>query len=279
MTTIKDVLTDARHRIAPVSASDRLDTQLLVAEALGVDRAYVIAHPEYTLTSEEADRAEAWIARRATGEPVAYILGRRAFYDRDIHVTHDVLIPRPETEHLVEEALSHLSDRPLTVVDVGTGSGAVAVTIKANAPQATVYATDVSPAALDVARENARQHATPITFYQGDLLEPVVTHTIHVDMVLANLPYICTEEMPQLDVSKYEPALALDGGSDGLTFIRRCMTQAVEICNPGAVLLFEIGAAQGDAARALAEHILKPESTHIVRDLAGHDRVLSVTCR
>src|ERR1700712_5262565 len=146
--TIRDALRAARQLIDP------LDAHVLLGDILGVDRAYLIANPDAILTPEQTVRFAKCMARCAAGEPVAYILGRRAFYDREFHVTDDVLIPRPETELLLENALGWASVRSLMVADVGTGSGALAVTFAANRPNAQVYATDVSPAALAVAREN-----------------------------------------------------------------------------------------------------------------------------
>lgn len=277
MVTIHRVLADAKRRIAPVSSSISLDAQLLLAAVLGVSRAHVIAHPERELTPHQANAYESLIARRERGEPVAYLLGRRAFYDRDFIVTPDVLIPRPETEHLLEKALAFARSQPeLTAVDVGTGSGALAVTFAAHIPTATVYATDISAAALAVARRNAG--GVNVHFLQGDLLLPLREAGVRVSLVMANLPYIAADELRTLAVSQHEPRLALDGGPDGLDVIRRLLEQVPAVCLPGAVILLEIGAAQAAAVRQLAQTILPAaRSVAVFQDYAGHDRVVQMT--
>lgn len=278
MITIRDVLSDAKARIAPVSSSPGLDATLLLAAVLDCSRAHVIAHPEKSLTTGQVERYEQLIARRSTGEPVAYLLGRRAFYDREFIVTPSVLIPRPETEHLLEIALAQAQTRTQpVVVDAGTGSGALAVTLAANVPQAQVYATDISPDALEVAAQNAREQHTPVSFFQGDLLEPIIERGIRADIVMANLPYIATGDLAELMVARHEPLLALDGGADGLDLVRRLLSQIPAACADDALILLEIGADQGAATvqlvRAQLENV---KSVDLTRDYAGHDRVVSV---
>ncbi len=273
MTTIADALRDARARFAPVSDSAGLDAHVLLAAALGVERAHLLGHPEQVLTEAQSAHFEGWVVRHAAGEPVAYILGRRGFYDRDLLVSADVLIPRPETELLLEQALAFAKGKPgLVAVDVGTGSGALAVTFAAHAPGATVYAVDISPAALAVARRNAEQEAVGVTFFEGDLLGPLIDQQIGVDLVMANLPYIASDEVPRLDVSRYEPVLALDGGPDGLDLVRRLLAQLPQVARPGALVLLEIGADQGAATLALVG-----ERGRLFQDYAGLDRIVAFT--
>ncbi|HLU11029.1 MAG TPA: peptide chain release factor N(5)-glutamine methyltransferase [Oceanobacillus sp.] len=268
---------DAIERLRPVSESAALDVDMLLGEVLGVDRAYLLAHGDQVLTDEQREQFEAWVERAANGEPIAYILGKRGFYDLEFVVTPDVLIPRPETELLLEQALDWARARPmLTTVDVGTGSGALAVTFARHAPQARVYATDVSTAALVVARQNAERHNANVTFLQGDLLSPLIEGNIRVDLVMANLPYIASDEVPTLAVSRYEPTLALDGGADGLDLIRRLLTQIPQACNPNALILLEIGATQGAATLRLVRQILNPQSADVLQDYAGLDRIVRV---
>ena len=291
MVAIRDVLSDAKQRIAPVSDSASLDAQLLLAEVLGCSRAHIIAHPEKSLAREQSSQYESLVARRAGGAPIAYILGRKAFYDREFIVPPAVLIPRPETEHLLELALAFVEQRaaednnpdrdeatlrPVTVVDIGTGSGALAVTLAARIPQAAVYATDISPEALAVAQENAARYNTVITFFLGDLLQPLIERHLKIDLVIANLPYIATGEIGALAVGKHEPHLALDGGADGLDLVRRLLVQAPLVVNPGALILLEIGAQQGEATRQFAQEKLKPRAVHIHQDYAGLDRVVAI---
>jgi len=274
---IRDALHSAAKRIQPVSESARLDAQLLLMAVLGVERAYLLAHDDETLTPEQAERYESYVTRAAAGEPLPYILGKRAFFDLELFVTPDVLIPRPETELLLEEALRFAAARQsLTAVDVGTGSGALAVTFAVHAPQAAVHASDISPAALAIARRNAEKYQANIHFYEGDLLQPLIERGVKVDLLLANLPYIPHDEMLTLQVSRHEPLLALDGGADGLDLVRRLLSQAKEVCHPGALLLLEIGSGQGAAAMATAHAALETQACDVLNDYAGHDRILRV---
>lgn len=270
MPTIRHLLMQARGRLSA------LDAHVLLSEALGADRAYVLAHPEVVPTPEQADRFRAWLERAAAGEPIAYLIGRRAFYDRDFRVTPAVLIPRPETELLLEQALTWAKTRPsLRAVDVGTGSGALAVTFAALVPHADVCAVDISAAALAVARNNAERHAARVTFAQGDLLAPFLPAHPRFDLIMANLPYIASDEVPTLAVSRTEPILALDGGGDGLDLIRRLITQIPHATAPHALILLEIGAGQGAAALDIAG-ALRPASAEVLPDYAGHDRIVKI---
>lgn len=275
--TIQVALQTARQLIQPAFDSASLDAQVLLAAVLSVDRSYLLIHSEQILTDEQDERFAVLVDRCATGEPLAYLLGRRAFYDRDLIVSSAVLVPRPETELLLERALTFVKERPnLTAVDVGTGSGALAVTFAANVPQATVYATDMSSPALTIARQNAVLHKTQITFYEGDLLQPLVEHDIHLDLIMANLPYIPSDEVPTLAVSKHEPLMALDGGTDGLVLVRRLLSQAVTLINSGGLTLLEIGAGQGETAAALAQNVFPTAQVSVILDYAGLDRIIVI---
>jgi len=275
--TIGDVLQDAKARFAAVSTSVSLDAQLLLAEVLGVGRAHVIAHPEKVLNPQQASQFEGWVSRRAAGEPIAYILGRRAWYDREFKVSSAVLIPRPETELLLEMALDFVRERSSAVcVDVGTGSGALAVTLAALMPSARVHAVDISPDALNIAQENARIQHVDVEFHQGDLLEPLIATGAKLDLVMANLPYIATDEMHGLAVSQHEPHLALDGGADGLDLIRRLLAQVPQTCTSDALILLEIGADQGQAVVDLAKQQLSADAIELVQDYAGLDRIVRI---
>jgi release factor glutamine methyltransferase len=277
---VADLLRHAYARLNGVSSTPRLDAQLLLACAMGCERAYVLAFGEHLPTSQQAEQFLGWLERRTKGEPIAYILGRRAFYDREFKVTPAVLIPRPETEHLLEAALEitaaleSASDRPLVAADIGTGSGAIAVTYKAHAPQVTVYAVDVSPEALAVAQTNAQR--LDITFLQGDLAQPLLERGVRVDVLMANLPYIATDDLSTLEVRKHEPTLALDGGADGLDLIRRLLQDAPALCNTGACILLEIGSGQGAATSAIAQDIFPHARVEVMPDYAGHERVVII---
>jgi release factor glutamine methyltransferase len=273
--TIQAALQQAKTRIGAA-----LDAQLLLCHVLGVDRTYLFTYPERELTSDEITQYESLVVRAAAREPFAYIVGRRGFYDLDLIVTPDVLIPRPETELLLERALAWAKDRPtLTAVDVGTGSGALAVAFARHAPQTAVHAADVSEAALNVARRNAEKYNLlhRITFHQGDLLSPLIAKHIKVDLVMANLPYIPTATIDTLDsnVRDHEPRVALDGGGDGLALVRRLIAQIPSACSPHALILLEIGADQGAAALEAAQ-TLYTSRIELVKDYAGLDRIVDI---
>jgi release factor glutamine methyltransferase len=276
-TTIQAALRQAAQAVAPTSDSAAQDVALLLAEILGVERAYLHTHPEQWLTEPQRERFEAWVERCVNGEPLAYVLGRRSFFDRMFTITPDVLIPRPETELLLEAALQYARLHPeLTAVDVGTGSGALAVTLAARVRTVTVYATDVSPAALAVAEGNARRHQAPVTFWEGDLLMPLLERGITVDLLMANLPYIPTDVVVTLPVSRYEPLLALDGGPDGLELIRRLLEQAQGVMRTGGLILLEIGYDQGMAAQWLAEQVFPQAQVRVDQDFADLDRIVRI---
>ncbi len=276
---VDQALAWARARLAEAGEAEPLDAAILLAHVLGVGRIALIAHPEQTLLPDQAAVYGALIRRRAAGVPIAYLLGRRAFFDRDLAVTPDVLIPRPETEHLVEVALAWARGKPgLHIVDVGTGSGAIAVTLAAHLPDAQVWAVDVSAEAVAVARQNADAYglAERITFLHGDLLAPVQASGVHADVIAANLPYIPSGDLAALAVTQHEPRLALDGGADGLDVIRRLLAQAPDVLAPAGLLLLEIGAGQGQAVMTLAEAVFPGAVMRLHLDYAGHDRVVSL---
>jgi len=274
-TTIQSALHMARRLIQTASDSAALDVQVLLANVLGVDRAYLLTHSDQTLTSDQETQFMVLVERCAVGEPLAYLLGRRAFYDRELIVSPAVLVPRPETELLLEKGLAFANSHPaLTVVDVGTGSGALAVTLSALCPHATVYATDMSPAALAIAHQNAALHNANVIFYEGDLLLPLLERDIHVDLIMANLPYIPSNEVPTLAVSQYEPVLALDGGVDGLDLVRRLLVQAQSLINPHGLTLLEIGAGQGAAASREVLVVFPEAHVTVELDYAGLDRIV-----
>ncbi len=270
--TIRAALRAARLALASSGSAD-LDAQALLAEALGVDRAFLFAHGEASLADARYEAFQAAVARRAAGEPIATIIGLKGFYDIDLLVSPAVLIPRPETELLLEEALRLAEDGPrLTVADIGTGSGALAVTFARHRAAATVYATEISAAALQVARRNAERLAVDVHFLAGDLAEPLIERGIKVDLLMANLPYIKTSQLASLAVSRFEPRLALDGGADGLLSIRRLLAQLPAFCQAGAYVLLEIGASQGQAVIDLVQDHLSARCD-ILPDYAGLDRI------
>jgi release factor glutamine methyltransferase len=271
--TIKQALQAARLCLLP-SETAASEARRLLSHVLGRPPAALLAYPETRLTEAQHQQLQALVARRAAGEPLDYLLGYSHFYDLTLTVTPDVLIPRPETELLVEQAIHYAQLLPAPIIaDIGTGSGAIAVTAAAHLPQACVHAVDISAAALQIAEHNAQQVGVEVTFWQGSLGEPLIKHGVRVDLLLANLPYIASAEVPTLPVSRYEPVLALDGGEDGLTLIRELLRQAPQICRPGALLLLEIGSGQGRAALEAAAH-LPLRKAAVLTDYAGHERIL-----
>jgi len=289
--TIQRVSVSLNRRIV-----DSLDAQVLLAHVLGKPRAWVMAHPEVVLTDDQTQALEMARARVEGGEPLPYVLGRWEFFGLDFVVTPDVLIPRPETELLVEQALegwlsskSEIRNALLcrnpkseirNALDVGTGSGCIAIALAVHVPELHITATDMSSAALVVARANAQKHgvADRIQFLQADLLN-VPRSTCHVercDLIVANLPYIPTGTLKTLEVYGKEPSLALDGGPDGLAFIRRLLQDAPGHLTPSGRVLLEIEASQGEAVRTLGRTIFPDAEVDILPDLAGHDRVLRI---
>jgi release factor glutamine methyltransferase len=266
--TLKAALEEATASIGKV------DAQVLVAHLLGVDRAYLIAHPMRVLTESEDARIDSVVAQRMLGQPVAYLMERREFYGRDFAVGPDVLIPRPETETLVEALLARLPPGASSCLDLGTGSGAIAVTLACERPAARVTATDQSEAALDVARANAAAHGceTRIEFLRGSWFTPLPGR--RYDAIASNPPYVAGGDvhLGQGDL-RFEPAHALtDGSPDGLGSIRVIVEHAREHLNPGGWLLLEHGYDQAEAVAGLFAAAGFAEFASIP-DLAGIPRV------
>ena len=257
----------------------RLEAATLLAALLRCDQAALIAHGDDPLAPEMWTQYQQWVFRRSQGEPLAYILGYQWFYGLKLHVTPDVLIPRPETETLVEVALADIRALPSSqprVVDVGTGSGAIALAIAAHAPRCWVLGTDISPRALRVAAYNARALRIPIHFAVADLLTPLRGP---FDLIAANLPYVGYEEADILDpaVRLYEPPEALWGGTHGLEIVARLVEQVPRRLAPKGVLLLEMGYRQGQAMQELLREAFPNAHVTVYRDLAGHQRVVRVS--
>lgn len=256
------------------------EARLLLAEALGKSQSYLLAHGEEVVAAASLTTFLAYLHRAGQGEPIPYILGTTPFFDFTLKVTPAVLIPRPETEHLVELAVQWARQpnrSGLQIVDVGTGSGCIAIALARHLPHATVSAVDISPSALELAKENARRCdvGEQILFYQGDLLEPL---SISPDLIVANLPYVLDEEWTCLDdgVKSYESALALRGGFDGLDVIRSLLLQAQTKLAPGGAIFLEIGWQQGAAATALAQQVFPQATVSCHQDYAGKDRYVVI---
>lgn len=248
------------------SGIDPREARLLLATATGFSEASVLAHPERELPFEIQKSFLEMTARRAAGEPVAYILGRKEFYGLELAVTPAVLIPRPETELLVDLALAR---KPASVVDIGTGSGAIALALKRHLPAARVVATDASAAALEVAKRNAVRFALEIELRHGRWFEPLAGERF--EAIICNPPYVVADD-PHLAGLQYEPRLAIVAGADGLDAFRVLAREAPGHLLPGGWLLLEHGAGQHEAVRALLE-AAGLETTESWPDLAGIPRV------
>jgi release factor glutamine methyltransferase len=261
----------AEARLAAVSDTPRLDAELLLGHVLGLDRAALRSRGEQQVPAEPAARFEALLQRRAAGEPVAYLTGRKAFWTLELSVGPGVLVPRPETELLVEQAVARLRDRPApSVLDLGSGSGAVALAIAAELPDAEVTGVDASTAALEIARRNARDNGLGrVRLLQGDWYGPCAG--MRFDAIVSNPPYLAVSD-PHLPSLAHEPAGALVAGPTGLEALARIVAGAPAHLRPGGHLLLEHGAGQGAAVRGLcAAAGLADIAT--TRDLAGLERV------
>ncbi|MBO8129404.1 MAG: peptide chain release factor N(5)-glutamine methyltransferase [Peptococcaceae bacterium] len=277
MPTIKEVLNDAVAQLKTAGKENpRLDAEVLLSAVLGCDRVLLYREPERDLSLPEAERFCSLVRRRARGVPVAYLLRRKEFMGLDFYVDERVLVPRPETELLLEHGLGLVGHLKMpVVVDVGTGSGAIAVSFAHRHSGASVHATDISAAALEVAKNNARRHGVEarVSFYCGHLLEPLPGDLAgRVDLILANLPYIPSSVIAGLDPEvRAEPHVALDGGADGLHFYRLLEPQARRFLRNGGWLLMEIGSEQGAGARNIFDNARW--RVMLYQDLAGHDRI------
>ena len=278
--TLNEVLLAIRQRLQQAQIEDAgLEAEVLVRHALSIDRAHLYSNMGSSLGDEMVTYLYTLVRRRLQSEPTAYITGHREFYGLEFEVNRDVLIPRPETETLVEAAIEIVraatesyATAPL-LADVGTGSGAIAVSLAVNLPDASIFAIDRSAGALDMARKNAERHGVQerITFLEGDLLAPL-REPVHV--IAANLPYINTDDWRELppEIRIHEPRLALDGGEDGLDLIRRLLDDAPRYLIEGGVVLAEFGIGQQNFLLNYAR--MSYASVTVRPDLAGRPRVL-----
>lgn len=271
----------------------------MLAHALGAERGELLARDEDEVAGSRLLRFEALVDERAIGIPVAYLVGEAWFYGRRFEITRDVLVPRPETENVVEAALDDLrvrvanvneaaarsascatnSNAQLSVVDVGTGSGVIAVTVACEFAEAKVLGTDISASALALARRNAAAHGAEArcSFVLGDLLEPLIGAQ-RVDCIVANLPYVPTGEIPKPpNPVAFEPAVAVDGGPDGLMHYRRLLAQIPRVAKPDASIFLEAAPPTIDPLAQLVESILPSAHVEIVEDYSGLDRFLQIS--
>ncbi|MCC6500603.1 MAG: peptide chain release factor N(5)-glutamine methyltransferase [Anaerolineales bacterium] len=293
--TTSPLLSDISTRLASVSDTPALDASALIARIVDKPRGWVMAHPELPLTLEQQNQLNDSLTRLENGEPFPYVLGRWEFFGLEFEVTPDVLIPRPETELLVEKAIAWLQKHPSkrSVADIGTGSGAIAVSVAVNVEDASILATDISSKALAVAKRNAKKHdvSNRVEFVECDLLpeskveKPALSppkgrksdmRPLTFDLICSNLPYIPTKTLSKLPIFGREPTLALDGGEDGLQLFRKLLNEVPSWLAPNALLLLEIEATLGESATQLARQYFPNASIALHRDLTGRDRLLEI---
>ena len=255
--------------------SPQLDAEILLAHSLGLSRSGLRAQLDLKPDPAVEKTFKSLVARRLQHEPVAYITGHKEFYGLDMYVDRRVLIPRPETETLVEVALTIARQKDISpLAEVGVGSGAIAVALAVNLPRASVFAIDASADALEAAKANCQRHDVldRVHLLLGDLLQPLPEP---VGLIVANLPYVSHEELESLprDITEYEPLCAIDGGKDGIQHIGRLLAQAESNLEPPGIICLEIGATQASAVNELVRNEFPAATVGLVRDLAGLDRV------
>ena len=277
MITISQALISSAETLVEISDTPSLDAQTILAHCLGKSRTWLLSHPEQNLTAADFASLQQEIDALKKGIPLPYVLGHWEFYGLEFMITPDTLIPRPETELLVDRALDwlNLQPKPCLVADIGTGSGCIAVALAKNHPNVSIIATDISYPALKTARFNSIQHNVrdQIIFLQKDLLPPIADR---FDLICANLPYIPTQTLQNLEVSGREPELALNGGPDGLNLIRKLFHEAPIQITPGGFLLIEIDSSQGARAQTLAQQAFPSAEIEILPDLSGKDRLVTI---
>lgn len=280
MLTYEQALIETTSRLETAgSDTPKLDATLLLCEVVGKSKIQVYSHPRTQLNQEEYARFEAFVARREKAEPVAYILGRKGFWDIDLTISRDVLIPRPDTETLVETIFQTYPDKnqPLSVCELGVGSGAVIITLLMAYPKAKGVAVDISQPALACTRLNANQHGVlnRLEFVKSHWFEDL-DKSCAFNVIASNPPYIPTKDMPDLmrDVRGYEPHEALDGGKDGLEAYRNIITAAPEFLKGGGLLALEVGQGQAADVRDLLNKTDRFTAPDIKQDMAGIERVV-----
>jgi release factor glutamine methyltransferase len=274
--TLNDLKADAIDRLTEADVdSPRLAAEVILAHALSLTRSALLARSDVGLNPDQLSRFQIDLDRLIKGEPLAYVVGHREFYDLDLITDERALIPRPETECLIEKALKLFEAHPHPIiVDIGTGSGAIAVTLAKHLPSALIIATDLSPDAIDLARSNARRHDVEarIDFRVGSLLQPI---NEQVDLIATNLPYIDDKDWPFLarTIRGHEPRMAFLGGPDGLALIREFLKDAPRCLKPHGLILMEIGAYHGDEVSSIAKQYFPQAKISIEPDYAGLDRL------
>lgn len=275
----RPLFNEIQELIQPHSESPILDALELLSHITGLDRAQILAHPNPALDPHQIDELQTAVDQIQDGTPLPYILGEWEFYKLSFQINPQVLIPRPETEGLVDLALNWLQGHPQqrTCLELGTGCGCIAISLAVTLSDLKISATDISPHALEIARANAVRHGVidQIKFLERDLLQDIQGRA---DLLVANLPYIPTEKLHKLAVFQTEPTLALDGGADGLHYIKKVLQAARDYLEPDGAVFLEIDEDTGAAALELAYDVWSGNSIKLEQDLAGRDRYLSIQC-
>ena len=276
--TLKQALSHARHILAGNNIEDApLEGELLLRHTLKISRTQLYLDLNYELSPKQEEAFRRLIKRRLNGEPIAYITKHREFYGLDFYVDPSVLIPRPESELLVETALGLAQNHPpFIIAEVGTGCGAIAISLALSLSEVKIYATDISAAALKIALLNCQKHGVidRVHLLQGDMLDPLPKPA---DLIIANLPYVKESELAQVNPTKFEPMLALNGGSDETERIHQLCRQVDSKLRPNGYLLLEIGQGQRRAVSAFLHTLFPNGKIEVVPDLSGTDRVISLS--
>jgi release factor glutamine methyltransferase len=274
--SIDDALRRGKDTLALCSSTPRLDAEIILAHVLGMGRAALLARPEQRLDAEAENSYACLLERRKHGEPVAYLTGHKEFYDLDLLITRDVLVPRPETESVVEACLADLPEREeATFADIGTGSGAILVAVTTQRPLLRAYGTDISPEAIAVAARNCERYdiSSRVRLLVGNLCDPLPGP---VNVIAANLPYVPPGEASP-EVATWEPNVAVfGGGDDGSALIRQFLAQAPRYLLPGGTIVMETAHSQGAVVSKLAQDAFPSAKIEVQKDLAGYDRIVTV---
>lgn len=275
--TLADWLINARHLLEPVTNQPGIEAQMVGAFVLQKSRSWIISHPEIKLSASEESRMDSCLQQLIEGYPFAYLSGEREFYGRNFDLRPGLLVPRPETELLIEQAFDWLNNHPdrRLAVDVGCGTGCIAVTLAAEIHDLQIDAIDVDPLAIDMTIRNAKKHHVvhQIHVLSGDLLS---NSPGRYDLICANLPYIPSDTLSDLPAARFEPLLALDGGIDGLRLIEKLLQQSQSYLRPGGLILLEIEASQGESAPSLVRKYFPTAQVTMHKDLADLPRLVSV---
>jgi len=276
--TLRQALSYAKETLAANNVEDPpLEAELLLRHTLKIDRVQLYLGLDSELSPDQYEEFFSLVQRRLNHEPTAYITGHREFYGLDFYVDSSVLIPRPETELLVEKTLQLAQSRPLSAIaEVGTGCSAIAISLALNLPQTRIYATDISASALKVALANCQKHGVlnRVCLLEGDMLDPLPEP---VDLIVANLPYVKESELNRVNTVNFEPPLALNGGPDGLEKIRQLGRRITGKLRSGGSLLLEIGQGQGEAVTTFLRSQFPLAEIEVTPDLSGIDRVVRLT--